>query len=350
MSTILGAEPLFPGRVEGDAPRREESSRDERTRLESPSRLESPVRHLDPFKIPPGYGFEMIPREKWFVFDEDEEEYADEYLESLMDRLLVWEPRRRGFSYVVTVDVSSGLGLDRSVIDVTRVGNLADNDEQVAQFVSSLVDPIELAYFIDPIGRFYCDDDDTEALVAIECNNHGYATQAELLQHCGYSNLFVWRHEDARDPKSRYTRAFGWFTTRRTRPVILARYYRAVTTLDVRTGLPDYRINSPHTMAEMQDFVSDSGALWEAEASRGAHDDCIMAGAIAVHVAQTLHFDTREPLAEQRRRLSEEKARRDRQESRTGARPDYQNSDVTFSEVTEGEDLYSEGSGSEGWY
>jgi len=306
-------------------------------------------KNLDPLKIPPGYGFSIIPKEKWFPTISPEDTFEQEYLESLLDRLQVWEPRRRGYQYVVSVDVSGGVGLDRSVIDVTRVGNLTDPDEQVAQFVSSAVDPIELAYYIDPIGRFYADDDEQEALCAIECNNHGYATQAELLQHCGYSNLFVWRHEDARDPKSRYTRAFGWFTTRRTRPVILARYYRALTTLDERTGLPDYKLNSPLTQAELQDFISE-GALWEAEAEKGANDDCIMTGAIAVHVAQTLHFDSREPLSEQRRRMSEEVARRKSIESKTGVRPDYQNTDVTYSEMGEEEEGALGEKGGEGWF
>jgi hypothetical protein len=306
-----------------------------------------PQQHLVPqpvpIEIPPGYGFNLIPPERWHTAAE--EDHPD-YLESLMDKLLLWEVRRKGRTYVISVDVSSGLGLDRSVIDVLRVGTLTEPEEQVAQFVSDSVDPIELAYFIDPIGRFYHDDDDLGALVAVECNGQGLATQSELQHHCGYDNLYIWQHEDARDPRSRYTKAYGWYTTARTRARMLARYFRAVTAVDPRTGLPDYRINSPFTMEEMRDFVS-TGAAWEAEASSGAHDDCLMAGAISVEVATQTRLLESEPLSEQRRRLAEEQVRREAMQSETGTRRDFQNSDISEHEVSGRPDPYAPQGG---WY
>ena len=51
-----------------------------------------------------------------------------------------------------------------------------------------------------------------DGILAIECNGQGLATQSELQHHCGYDNLYIWQHEDARDPRSRYTKAFGWQT------------------------------------------------------------------------------------------------------------------------------------------
>ena len=239
------------------------------------------VKPPEPIAIPPGYGFNLLKKSAWY----DDQSHPD-YLASLFDKLLIWEAPRKHYSYVVSVDVSSGMGLDRSVIEVLRCGTMTEPDEQVAQFVSDSVDPIELAYYIDPVGRFYHDDDDLGALVAIECNGQGLATQSELQHHCGYDNLYIWQHEDARDPRSRYTKAFGWYTTQRTRARMLARYHRAVSAVDERTGLPDYRINSPLTMEELRDFVSE-GPVWMAEASGKAHDDTIMAGAISVEVATT---------------------------------------------------------------
>jgi hypothetical protein len=41
-----------------------------------------------------------------------------------------------------------------------------------------------------------------------------------------------------------------------------------------------------------------------------SHDDCIMTAAISVHVAQTMHYDENEPMAEARRRRAEEEARK----------------------------------------
>ena len=308
---------------------------------------ELPQQHLvsqpEPISIPPGYGFNVIPRERWNASTEADH---PDYLESLMDKLLVWEVQKRGCSYIVSVDVSSGMGLDRSVIDVLRIGTLTEPEEQVAQFVSDSVDPIELAYYVDPVARFYHDDDDLGALVAVECNGQGLATQSELQHHCGYDNLYIWQHEDARDPRARYTKAYGWYTTTRTRARMLARYYRSVTAEDPRTGLPDYRINSPLTMEEMRDFIS-AGAVWEAEAAAGAHDDCLMAGAISVEVATQTRLLESEPLSERRRRLAEEELRKKALLSKTGVRLDFQNSDAGAHEVSGKQDPYSV---QEGWY
>lgn len=276
--------------------------------------------------IPPGYGISLIPRSAWYS-----QGVADP-LDCLLDRLLIWEPRRPGQLYVISADAADGLGLNRSAVDVLRVGNLQEPDEQVAQFVSIECDPIELASIVDAVGRFYRDDDGNEGLVAIECNGHGLATQAELQRHLGYSNFYVWQYEDKRDPRARYSSSIGWYTNRRTRPLILSRYLRALKATDPITGQPDYVVNSPFTMQELQNFETE-GELWEARADVGATDDCVLAGAISVHVAQTLHFEDREPLSEQRRRMHEEHARRTAEEERSKVRRDYISQDFTAAEM-----------------
>jgi hypothetical protein len=287
-----------------------------------------PKQHLltsDPLVIPPGYGFNLIPRQEWFASLEPQH---PDYLYSLLDKLLVWEPPKKKQTYAIAVDVASGSGQDRSVIEVIRCGTMTEPDEQVAQFVTDQVDTIELAYFIDPIGRFYHDDDEMPAEVAIECNGMGLTTQSELQNHCGYDNLYIWQHEDARDPRARYTRAFGWWTNRKTRPMALARYFRGLTEVDERTGLTDYRIHSPLTIEELRDFVS-PGPLWMGEAASGSHDDCIMSGAISLFVATTKRLQETEPLSEARRRHSEEELRRQAMLTSSGKRRDFQNSDYS---------------------
>lgn len=277
-------------------------------------------------ELPPGYGFSAVPRAQWYAGH-------DSFLEALSDRLLIWEKPRRTARYVLSVDVSSGAEQDRSVIEVLRVGDIRDPDEEVAQYVTARTDAVELAYIIDPIARYYHDEDGLGALVAIEYNGLGGTTQSELLNHIGYTNLFIWQHMDARTPRSRYTNAFGWWTTARTRPLILGRLYRALTNVDERTGMPDLRINSPHTMEELKDFQAPPGApMWMAEASGDAHDDCIMATAIGEFVVQTLHFEGGEPIAEQRHRLAEEAARRART-VKDGRRVDFISSEVTADEM-----------------
>ena len=276
--------------------------------------------------IPPGMGLRALPKHRWQTSDLDE----------LMDVLLLWQLPRKGQRYVMPADISGGVGLDRSVADVIRVGTLTEPDEQVAQFVTSKVDPIDFAGYLDVIGRFYQDEDGSSALAAVETNNHGIATQGELQRHYGYDNFFIWQYEDTRDPRRRYSTKIGWSTTARTRPIILARLLKAIKTVDPRTGFPDYRINSLHTMAELRDFQT-QGHLWEAEAAEGAHDDCVITSAIGVHVSQTLHFEDREPLEEQRRRHAEEKRRQEEAAAHLKSKRDYQNSDIAWDEIHMGE-------------
>ena len=134
-------------------------------------------------EIPPGYGLKILGQHEWEGLD-----FTDplSYVPALMDNLLVWEAPKAGNKYILGVDVSDGIGQDRSVIDVHRVATLHEPAEQVAQFITDSRDPSELALVVDPIGRFYKDDDGQEALAAIECNNHGLTTQSELQGHLGY--------------------------------------------------------------------------------------------------------------------------------------------------------------------
>lgn len=279
-------------------------------------------------ELPPGIGLKPLPRSSWETSDS-----------SLMGKVLMWEPRKREHRYILGVDVSDGVGKDRSVIEVLRMGTLNQPAEEVAQFVSDEIDPIAFASVIDALGRFYRDGDEYEALAAIETNNHGLATQAHLNQHLGYSNLFIWQRWDARDPRRRLSQAFGWYTTARTRPIILTELRNGITTFDEHTGQADYILNSPFTLEELKDFqVPPGGAFYQAEAAAGAHDDCIFACAIAYHADITTRYGENEPLSEKRRRLSEEHARKSAIAARVNSRVDFQNSDWTYDEIQSGED------------
>jgi hypothetical protein len=245
----------------------------------------------------------------------------------------LWEAPSPVHQYVLGVDVSDGIGIDRSVIEVLRVGTIGRPAEEVAQYLSRCIDPVDLAYVIDSIGRFYKDGDGFEAMVAVETNNHGLATQSELDRHLGYSNFYVWQYEDAAPGTNRYTRKVGWYTSRKTRPIMLTHLHRGVTTYDEVTDRPDLVINSPYTLEEMRDFQTE-GQLWEAEAAVGATDDCVMSLAIAYYVARTLEFEGGETLEEQRRRAAFIKAEHARLAAKQG-RVDYINTDATVDDMND---------------
>jgi hypothetical protein len=254
---------------------------------------------------------------------------------SLLDTLLIFEPPRRGTQhrdvrYIISADISDGIGQDRTSIDVLRIGTIEEPAEQVAHFFSDTRTPTQAAYVIDLLGHYYADADGLEALVAVECNNHGLSTQDTLQLHLGYSHFYRWEILDAFDRSKRFRPTIGWTTTPRTRPIILDKLYEAITTLDPLSGLPDYRINSPHTLNELADFQTE-GALWEAEASRGAHDDAVLSSAIGYYVAWRQAGGEHEPLADRRRRRAEEKVRAETQAGTAGR--DYRNTAYTFDEI-----------------
>lgn len=271
-----------------------------------------------------------------------------------MDALLIFEPPRRRphfreFRYVLSADIGDGLGQDRSVACVTRVGTIEEPAEEVAQLVSDSVSPSQFAYLLDAIGHLYADHEGIEALAAIECNNHGLSTQDMLQLHLGYTQFYRWEYYDAANPSERYSKKIGWVTTPRTRPILLDKFHAALTTLDPVTGKPDYIVNSPWTIEELADFQTET-ILAEAEAARGAHDDCILAAAIGNYAAWRLAGGEQEPLGDRRRRKHEEAAARLAHAAKAGQRRDFRNTAVTAAEIAAGigedfddMDLLSEG-------
>lgn len=245
---------------------------------------------------------------------------------ALFNTLQMWEPPRKGHRYVLGVDVGDGLGRDRSVCDVFRLGTIEECEEQVAQFLSDDLSPHPFASVLDAIGHLYTWPDGREAMAAIECNYHGLSVQDTLQLHLGYRHFYIWEVLDQADPAKRWTTRMGWVTTNKTRPILLDQLYSGVTGIDPISGYSDCRINSNFTLDEMRDFQTD-GALWEAEAARGAHDDCIIAAGIAHYVAWRLMGGETEPLADRRRRRKEEELRRQRAGDRGPV--DFRNSDST---------------------
>jgi len=244
------------------------------------------------YPVPPGYGFRRLTPSELKA------------LPSLRQSVLaIWEyPRPRGRRrYVMSADVSDGLGLDYSVIDIIRLPTIEEPAEQVAQYVSNTIDTKQLAFVCDAIGRLYPDEDGIEALAAIETNSHGLATQDTLQLHLGYSAFYIWEYADSASPDRRYSTKIGWYTSPRSRPILLTSFRDALITIDPLTGQPDFILNSPITRAELRHFIT-PGALADAAAARGQTDDAVMAGAIGYYVAWRLAGGETEPIAEKRRR------------------------------------------------
>jgi hypothetical protein len=117
--------------------------------------------------------------------------------------------------------------------------------------------PFELARRIADLGQRY-----ERALVAVERNNHGAAVLAHLnYLECG--NIF---EKDGQ---------LGWLTSAASRPAMIE---NMAAVLMAEPGL----FHSPRLLEECRTFVRRADG--SAAAADGAHDDCVMAMAIALAV------------------------------------------------------------------
>ena len=172
----------------------------------------------------------------------------------------IYKEPEKGRPYVVGGD-TAGDGSD------WFLGQVLDNitGEQVCQ-LRHQYDEDTYAKQMFCLGMHY-----NEALLAPETNFSTYPVK--LLDLMGYQNLYVREVEDSYDGQIRH--AFGFRTDRLTRPVIISELIRVL-----RDNINV--VNDQDTLLEMLTFVRNEKQRPEAEP--GAHDDCVMALAIAHYV------------------------------------------------------------------
>ena len=169
----------------------------------------------------------------------------------------VYSLPEKGVPYVIGGD-GAGEGSDSFVAQV-----LDNRDGRQVCTLRHTFDEDIFARQVYCLGIWY-----EEALVALENNYSTYPT-AEL-ERLGYPNMYV--RETVDDYTHKTKRAFGFITSKKTRPVIISELIKVVRE-DISL------INDRTTLEEMQTFVRNED--FRPEAEDGAHDDCVMALAIA---------------------------------------------------------------------
>ena len=139
------------------------------------------------------------------------------------------------------------------------------NGEQVAVLRQGFDEDV-FAKQLYCLGKYY-----NNALIGIEANFTTYPIRE--LERLGYTKQYIRESEDNFTHKVKH--AYGFKTTSLTRPIILADLVRIVRE-DCEL------INDRMTLEEMLTFVRNEKG--RAEAQNGAHDDLIMALAIAHYI------------------------------------------------------------------
>jgi hypothetical protein len=172
--------------------------------------------------------------------------------------LCVWLPALPGKQYIVAVDTAGGgSGGDFAAIQVIE----REHGLQCAELQQRL-NPLELARAAAALAREY-----NGALVAVERNNHGSAALAYLQNSERYANVYAMNGQA------------GWLTTAGNKPTMIAH-------------LGALLVESPaifcssRLLNECRTFINLPGG--GTGAASGAHDDCVMAMAIAQAVRAEL--------------------------------------------------------------
>ena len=172
----------------------------------------------------------------------------------------IYELPEKGVPYVIGGD-TAGEGTDRFTAQV--INNVTGN--QAAVLLNSFDEDI-YARQIFCLGMYY-----NEALTGIEVNFSTYPVKE--LWRLKYKKQYVREREDSLSG-GRST-SLGFKTTSVTRPVIIANLIK------ITREHTDY-LNDEDTLTEMLSFVRNSHG--RAEAKAGAHDDLVMALAIAYRI------------------------------------------------------------------
>lgn len=180
----------------------------------------------------------------------------------------VWDMPRNGCSYLISADIAEGLV--HGDFDSATVWNHMTK-KQVAHFHGHM-SPFKFAYLLFRLGLMY-----NAAWLVPERNNHGMAVVEKLLE-LEYPNIYI---EVIPDPPHKPRKRFGWFTSKKNRPLIIDTLID-----DVADGT--HGICCPETFMEMMNFRrQDDGKI---EADPGTFDDRVLDAAIGRYTLRTLGY------------------------------------------------------------
>lgn len=223
------------------------------------------------------------------------------------NKVLIFKHPVEGEDYSIGIDTADGLGNpdeDRSVAEVVmnRTGN--QRDEQVAEFVSNLVNAPQMVSIVACLGAYYGQWYDGRAhtkdprgakFIIEQRERYGDDCQFQLkLMGFIYQHLFV-RYDDKKVDPNRGTKQ-GWFSNVWSRPMLLGRFQDALNGGWIK-------ISSPMALRQLSTWVRKVSAAGKSKLDHesGQHDDNIMGLAMAYFTRhsndvlvnrQTLKYDS----------------------------------------------------------
>lgn len=201
-----------------------------------------------------------------------------------LKKLLIWEHPQKGTRYSLGVDPGTGVGGDRTAINVAKTGHDAHPDIQVAEFASDDISNVEIYAWVAAITAYYGQflEDEQPRIVIEQRRKYGDSCYHALKLH-GFRNHHKFREYDKNTlrPLPHANQREGWFTNAWSRPLLLGMFKYAVD-----GGW--FNVNSKWLIEEIEGFEqkqTDSGTT-RMDHMQGKHDDRIFAAAMSYF---TLH-------------------------------------------------------------
>jgi len=203
--------------------------------------------------------------------------------------VLMLEPPSQRETYIMGIDPTVGivgwdrhhrtrddLRTDNGAIEIIRVGRNGKPDMQVCEYAAP-IDPEDLADVANVLGRLYAGQEENgQCLCIIEVYpGPGLLTQRKMLNHLGYTNMFIWKYLDS--VSVRMTTSLGWQSSPKSVRDLWIRGTRHI-------SLDKIRVTSPYLAEELAHCEADELKM-TAKASSGKHDDRVRAFLMAIWAA-----------------------------------------------------------------
>lgn len=187
----------------------------------------------------------------------------------IAENLWIFEEPVPNAQYIITADVSEGLGFDHSAFHVLRLNDIKNGQlEEVASFQDNRTDPIQYAAILFRIGMYY-----NTAHVLVESNDIGKTVIRYLKIDLEYPNVVRTKHEiDPARPSADKSRDFGLRVTKRTKRI-------GCINLKIFIESHKFKIKCKRTIEEFKHFVrppevAEKDGSFSADS--GYNDDLIM--------------------------------------------------------------------------
>jgi hypothetical protein len=199
-----------------------------------------------------------------------------------LERFLIWKEPEEGYDYSIGCDTGTGVGGDRSVLNVTRHGTDEYPDVQVAEFASDSIPAAEIYVYIAALASLYGKYmvEKPHPKLCIEMKRKFGDLPYHMARQIGFRRWHQWGHGFDRKTFKEHDLGkharIGWFTNEWSRPLLMSAFQYAI-----ENGW--YVVKSKwlaEELKEQEQRVMASGKT-RVDHESGGHDDRIFGGAQA---------------------------------------------------------------------